>query len=121
MKFDTSIVIELSKRLSLCLNPTLPQGLSLKSLEIYGILLKLKNPFHLQIIVLGFLSYFPQSAGQAKLKFLDLMEEISCFYIQPVTIALLQGTEDKGEIYNKTIQIFEKLFENYPIQTDLAL
>ena len=111
--FDTPAAVEISKRLSLCLNPSLPQGIHLKALELYSIILKIKESYQFMIFLLGFLSYFPHSSGLAKLKFIAIIQDlpVTPSIIEPIVYALLQGNEEKGEIFNKINQIIDKMLE----------
>ena len=121
--FDIPTTIEISKRLSLCLNPSLPQGIHLKALEIYSLLLSLKDLYQLKLLLLGLLSYFPHSSDLAKLKFIEIIENIklSADIIEPMVFALLQGTEEKGPNYNKLALIIDRMLEEFPRHTHASL
>jgi Dopey, N-terminal len=118
------LAADLSKRMSLCLNPTLPQGIHIKAIEIYSLLLKTKESYHYNIFLLSVLSYFKLMPIQSKLKLLDLVQEIiksPKILIEPVVISLLQGFEEKGEVFSKVLSIINDLIDINPSNTYKAL
>lgn len=122
--FGTPLVIEISHRLSLTLSPNLPDGVHFKTLELYTLLLKNKNKGHVTLLLIGLFSYFSGNSNIIKLKILDILIE-TCgdnkFYIESIIFALLKGTEEKGEIFDKVCGVINKIDREDFFRTSEAL
>lgn len=122
-KFNLEIcdehLILISKRLSQCLNPSLPQGLHSETLKIYDIILKKSSPKHICLLSSGLFQHFQYCAPQNKLQFLNTVSEnyinkpnLSVL-IPGLVACLLSGASDRQETLTKVLELLDS-FDNKP-------
>lgn len=112
-------LITVSKRLTQCLNPTLPPGLHSKTLEIYGKLLSLSKIADFHWFSSGLLPFCQHCSSQNKAQFLQLISEVYLPHIRDIEhilpgliASLLSGAEDRPETFTK----MKELLENFSVE-----
>ena len=114
-KISEDLLLLTSKRLSQCLNPSLPQGIHLETLKIYSVILKKSEPKDILLLSPGLFQHFQYCSTENRSQFLSIIEEN--FLNNPklsllttgLVACLLSGAGDKQETLAKVMDLLDSI------------
>jgi len=114
-KISEDLLLLTSKRLSQCLNPSLPQGIHLETLKIYSVILKKSDPKDILLLSPGLFQHFQYCSTENRSQFLSIIEET--FLNNPalsllttgLVACLLSGAGDKQETSLKVMDLLDSI------------
>ena len=114
-KISDDVLLPTSKRLSQCLNPSLPHGIHLETLGLYNVILKQSTTEDIYLLSSGLFPHFQYCSSENKPLYLSIIDE---HYIKNASLklmtcgivsCLLTGAGDKQETMLKVMDLLDSM------------